>query len=160
LLTPMILMQHCVVRDVGVIRANKSHPAITRIRDIYSSASSLFAEFLPHVCVLENVFLGKNVRSALMLGQARSAFICASAKHGTEIAEIASTAAKRCITGNGHATKEHVRDALKLQLGWHNQNVPLDATDALAIALAHALSLSGKDLHRSHGALPANAHAL
>ncbi len=130
------------ILDVGVLRAKKSLSSWDRIGLMHQSMYELMAQSRPQVCVLENVYFGKNVRSALVLGQVRGAFISAACRCDAAIAEIAPTTVKKTVSGKGHAAKEEVNLALQALLGFDKGALPYDASDALAIALAFALSLA------------------
>ena len=66
---------------------------------------------------IENVFMARNADSALKLGQARGAAICAAHRAGLEIAEYAAREIKQSIVGNGAASKEQVQHMVKRLLG-------------------------------------------
>jgi crossover junction endodeoxyribonuclease RuvC len=126
--------------EAGVLRTPKSLNAWERIGMMHQSMHELLVEFQPRVCVLENVFSGKNVVSAITLGQARGAFIAAACRSNILIEEMASTSVKKIISGNGHAGKEDVLLALHALMGFDKGKLPYDASDALAIALSFGLS--------------------
>ena len=127
------------ILEVGVLKIKKSLTSWDRIGMMHQSMYELIAEFKPKICVLENVYFGKNVRSALTLGQVRGAFISAACRCEANIAEIASTSVKKIISGNGHSGKEEIYLALQALLGFDKGKLPYDASDALAIALSFSL---------------------
>lgn len=124
----------------GVLRTQRSLATWERIGMMHHSMHELMVEFQPNVCILENVFFGKNVNSAITLGQVRGAFISAASRSNISVAEIASTTVKKVISGNGHAGKEEVLAALHALMGFDKGKLPYDASDALAIALSFGLS--------------------
>lgn len=124
----------------GVLRTQRSLSAWERIGIMHQSMHELMVEFQPKVCILENVFFGKNVNSAITLGQVRGAFISAASRSNISVEEIASTKVKKIISGNGHAGKEEVLRALHALMGFDKGKLPFDASDALAIALSFALT--------------------
>lgn len=130
--------------EAGVLRLPKSLSSLERIGMMHQSMHDLMVELQPEVCVLENVFFGKNVLSALTLGQARGAFISAACRSKVTVEEIASTTVKKVISGNGHAGKEEVLFALHTLMGFDKGKLPYDASDALAIALSFALNKAWK----------------
>jgi crossover junction endodeoxyribonuclease RuvC len=91
----------------------------------------------PTVMAIEGLFYAQNIRTALMMGQARGAALVAAAEAGLEIFEYAPRRVKQSTVGVGHAAKNQVgfmvRALLKL-----TETPPPDAADALAIALTHA----------------------
>jgi crossover junction endodeoxyribonuclease RuvC len=86
---------------------------------------------------VEQVFMARNADSALKLGQARSAAICATFDGGAEVFEYAARAIKQAIVGVGHADKAQVCHMVMVLLN-HRDPLQVDASDALAVALCHA----------------------
>ncbi len=125
--------------EVGVLRSRTQDDAWLRIGMMHESMFELIREFRPKICVMESIFLGKNVRSALTLGQIRGAFISAATRCNATISELSPTTVKKVISGNGHAAKEDVHKALQALIGFNKGQLPYDASDALAIALCFSL---------------------
>lgn len=107
-----------------------------RLRQIFESIGSIVDEFRPDIVAVESVFMHKNAGSALKLGHARSAAICATFAHGAEVYEYAPREIKQAIVGTGAATKEQVQHMIVSILGLEGVPAP-DAADALAAALCH-----------------------
>lgn len=107
-----------------------------RLRQIFESVSSIVDEFRPDIVSIESVFMHKNAGSALKLGQARSAAICATFRHGAEVYEYAPREIKQAIVGSGAASKEQVQHMVVSLLSLNGVPAP-DAADALAAALCH-----------------------
>ncbi|MBL4711363.1 MAG: crossover junction endodeoxyribonuclease RuvC, partial [Gammaproteobacteria bacterium] len=93
----------------------------------------------------EQVFVNKNVDSALKLGQARGAAICAGTNAKLEIGEYTPRAIKKAVVGNGAAGKEQIQQMVKLllKLDFVPQS---DEADGLAIAICHANHMNLKTL--------------
>ena len=108
-----------------------------RLRLIYESVTEVVAEFRPNVVAVESVFMYKNASSALKLGHARSAAICATFTGQVDVVEYAPREIKQAIVGTGAATKEQVQHMI-VRLLHLEQNPSADAADALAAALCHA----------------------
>jgi len=107
-----------------------------RLRQIFESVGAIVAEYRPDIVAVESVFMHKNAGSALKLGHARSAAICATFAHGVEIFEYAPREIKQAVVGNGAATKEQVQHMIVSILSL--DGVPAeDAADALAAAVCH-----------------------
>lgn len=86
---------------------------------------------------IEKVFMHNNPDSALKLGQARGAAICAVANQDIAVAEYTPREIKQAIVGKGSATKVQIQHMVKVLLNL--SEIPQeDAADALAIALTHA----------------------
>jgi crossover junction endodeoxyribonuclease RuvC len=108
-----------------------------RLKMIFRSVSEIVAEYRPDVVAVESVFMHKNAGSALKLGHARSAAICATFELDLTVFEYAPREIKQAIVGTGAATKEQVQHMIKQMLQLDGDPAP-DAADALAAALCHA----------------------
>jgi crossover junction endodeoxyribonuclease RuvC len=91
----------------------------------------------PDVCVVEGIFFAQNLKTAIIMGEARGAALAAVAENGVEIYEIATRKVKQAIVGYGAAQKIAVAKMVQRMLGLAELPAP-DAADALALALAHA----------------------
>jgi len=91
----------------------------------------------PTVCVVEGLFYAQNLKTALIMGEARGAALAAVAEFGIEIFEIAPRKVKQAIVGYGAAQKSAVAKMVQRMLNLSKLPAP-DAADALALALAHA----------------------
>jgi len=91
----------------------------------------------PGVVVLEEAFAARNVQSALRIGEGRGMLLAAAARFGAEVVQFPPAVAKKSVAGNGRASKEQVASMVARALGLAEVPTPLDATDALALALAH-----------------------
>lgn len=121
----------------GVIRVEKVPEFPERLNQIFASISDIIREYTPHESAIEEVFLGRNVSSALKLGQARGAAIVACMQGGLSVHEYAARKVKQAVVGNGSATKEQVQHMMKVLLKL--PGLPQeDAADGLAIAICHA----------------------
>jgi crossover junction endodeoxyribonuclease RuvC len=110
-----------------------------KLGQIFVSLSEIMARFQPEEIAIEQVFLGKNVDSALKLGQARGAAIVAAAQHNKPLFEYSARTVKQAVVGTGGADKLQVQHMVKTLLKL-SKSPQADAADALAIALCHAQS--------------------
>ena len=107
-----------------------------RLKQIFDSIRDIVGEYRPDIVAVESVFMHKNAGSALKLGHARSAAICATFEYGLEIYEYAPRAIKQAVVGTGAATKEQVQHMI-VQILSLDGTPAEDAADALAAALCH-----------------------
>lgn len=119
----------------GSIRAAGEHPA--RLRAIFVELGRIVRELKPDEIAIEQVFVHRNADSALKLGQARAAAICATFEADVPLFEYAPRHIKKAVVGRGAAEKAQVQHMVKLLLGVREEVAP-DAADALATALCHA----------------------
>jgi len=112
-----------------------------RLRQIYEGVLELVREYRPHEVAIERVFMHRNADSALKLGQARGAAICAvySTNGSGDVFEYAPREVKLAIVGQGGAQKEQVQLMVRNLLRLQGALAP-DAADAVGLALCHAYS--------------------
>ncbi len=108
-----------------------------KLGQIFQQIDSVIREHRPEHMGIENVFMQRNADSALKLGQARGAAICAAYQAGLEIAEYAPREIKQALVGSGAASKEQVQHMVKRLLGLQ-KSLQSDEGDGLAIAICHA----------------------
>ena len=107
-----------------------------RLKRIFQSVVEIVSHYQPDVVAIESVFVHKNAGSALKLGHARSAAICATFESEVEVYEYAPREIKQAVVGNGSATKDQVQHMVVALLGLDGEP-SADAADALATALCH-----------------------
>ena len=107
-----------------------------RLRQIFTAVGDIVAEYRPDVVAIESVFMHKNAGSALKLGQARSAALCATFGTDVDVYEYAPREIKQAIVGTGAASKQQVQHMV-ISLLKLDAAPSLDAADALAAALCH-----------------------
>jgi crossover junction endodeoxyribonuclease RuvC len=107
-----------------------------RLGIIFNGIVEVIREYAPQEVAVENVFMSKNASSALKLGQARGAAICAAVSNDLPVSEYSPRSVKQAIVGRGGADKVQVQHMIKILL--RLQEIPAeDAADALAVALCH-----------------------
>ena len=121
-----------------------------RLVFIFDEMTRLIAEYAPDEGAIETTFFGKDATAAAKLSQARGVLIIAMRKAGLPIAHYTPAVVKRSVTGNGQATKQQVQFMVARRLGLEEVPKPLDASDALAIALCHTQQ-SGRVLCEGRG---------
>ncbi|MBL6750712.1 MAG: crossover junction endodeoxyribonuclease RuvC [Nevskia sp.] len=112
-------------------------PLPERLLRIFAELGGVIRAYAPQESAVESVFVNRNVSSAIVLGQARGAAICALASARLCVVEYAPAQVKSAIVGQGRAGKSQVQHMVKALLGLQ-ESPPADAADALAVALCHA----------------------
>jgi crossover junction endodeoxyribonuclease RuvC len=113
-----------------------------RLRNIADGLRGAITQWRPDQVAIEASFYGKNAQSALKLGQARGVCLLVAADHGLTAAEYSPREVKQSVVGSGAAGKQQVQYMVKALLSLKEKNIPLDTSDAIAVALCH--------LHRVH----------
>jgi len=111
-----------------------------RLKTIFDGVSALIAEHAPDAVVLEESFVGVDARTALSVGQARGVVLVAAAHAGIPCNEYSPAAIKHAVCGYGRAEKAQVQRMVKAILGLRDLPTPNHASDALAVAICHALA--------------------
>lgn len=106
---------------------------------IFTEVSSIILEWKPEIMAIEQVFVGKNVDSAMKLGQARGAAICAGVNAGLSVGEYSPRTIKKAVVGSGAADKGQMQEMMRMILKL-TEKLQSDEADALAVALCHAHS--------------------
>ena len=129
----------------GTLRNPPSRDIPACLHHLHQAVTTFIHETRPSVCAIEGVFYCRNVRTAVVLGQARGAVLAAVAAAGLPVFEYSPRSVKLGITGFGGAAKNQVGMMVKrlLQLTEIPQE---DAADALAIAISHAHSMRMKNV--------------
>ena len=125
--------------ECGVIRTSPQLPLPRRIREVHEGVVELLDRYRPHAAAVEDVFQGKNVRSALTLGHARGVILLAITLGEIVLAEYTPAEIKKAVTGTGKATKEQVAFMVQQQLRLKEPPSPHDAADGVAAALCHCM---------------------
>ncbi len=121
----------------GCIQTASDRPVPERLKTIYEAVAAIIQAHRPMEVAVEQVFMHRNPDSALKLGQARGAALCAVVMAELPVSEYAPRAIKQAVVGGGAADKLQVQHMVRLLL-----NLPdapqADAADALAVAICHA----------------------
>ncbi|HEY0416453.1 MAG TPA: crossover junction endodeoxyribonuclease RuvC [Gaiellaceae bacterium] len=117
----------------------RDRPAV-RLHTIFKGVQELIAEHAPDAVALEESFVGADARIALSVGQARGAVLVAAASAGVDCTEYAPASVKQAVCGYGRADKQQVGRMVTAILGLGEVPRPNHASDALAVAICHALA--------------------
>jgi len=105
-----------------------------RLGIIFAGLQDLIREYQPEQAAIETVFVAHNASSAIKLGQARGAAVCAAIACGVPVSEYSPRSIKQAIVGRGAAEKSQVQHMVGVLLGIQG-TIQNDAADALAVAL-------------------------
>ena len=145
-----------VAVDFGTVRANSRERFAARLLKIAVGIESLIERFRPDVCAVEEAFFSVNAKTALKLGHVRGVVLLAAERAGVEIAEYAPRFIKQTVVGYGAAEKQQVQEMMRVLLKLKSAPTPLDASDALAVAVTH-LHQGGRPRQTKSETAPARA---
>jgi crossover junction endodeoxyribonuclease RuvC len=121
----------------GAIKLSAREALPRRLSRIFTQLGEIIAEHQPDQVAIEDVFYALNVKSALKLGQVRGVAMLAAAAAGLEVAEYSPLTIKSSVVGYGRAEKQQVQHMVTRLLQLAQAPEPMDASDALAIAICH-----------------------
>ena len=119
----------------GSIKTSAKNKFIDRLNQLHQELSVIIKKYKPNKVAVEELFFCKNVKTALLVGQARGVCLMTIAKHKLPIFEYTPLQVKQAITSYGKADKNQVGQMVKILLNLKVLPKPDDATDALAIAI-------------------------
>ena len=122
-----------------VITVSRSAPLEQRLCKIHQRLSEVIQEHSPDTVAVEDIFFAKYANAALKLGHARGVAILAAAQADLGVISYPPAVVKRTVVGRGRASKEQVAQLVGAILRLR-ELPPVDATDALAVAITHALA--------------------
>jgi len=126
--------------DNGVLMLDDDSDLTIRLTDLAHRLNDLVTTYAPDAAAVEDVFVRKGARSALILGQARGAALTTLGLRGLKVTSYATSMVKQRVTGGGRADKEQVAAMVSALLGLPEHPYE-DAADALAVALCAALDV-------------------
>ncbi|MGE4131324.1 MAG: crossover junction endodeoxyribonuclease RuvC [Bdellovibrionales bacterium] len=129
----------------GVVEMSPRLPLASRLFQLQSALAQIFVRHTVTDVVVEKAFFGKNADSAFKLGQARGVCMAAAGGQRVSVHEYAARFVKKAVTGSGSASKEHVQLIVGQLLRLRVENVKFDATDALALAIAHSREIDKQE---------------
>jgi len=127
--------------DYGCIFTEAGLHLPQRLKNIYDGVQQLFDVFHPDAVAMEELFFNKNVKTALLVGQARGAALVSAASRTSELYEYTPLQIKQAVVGYGRAEKHQVQTMVQIILGLDSIPKPDDAADGLAVAITHAHSM-------------------
>lgn len=127
----------------GCVKTDRKQPLSIRLNQIYKGLISIIEEYRPDHVAVEDIFYSDNVKTAIVMGQARGVSLLAPVNLGITPAEYSPREVKQAVVGRGNASKEQVHFMVKSILNIKEDISPDDASDALAIALCHHHRLTG-----------------
>jgi crossover junction endodeoxyribonuclease RuvC len=122
---------------VGVLRTEPSRPTPERLAELQIDLRALLQEHRPAVVAVERVLFQVNARTAIPVAQAAGIAMAEAVAAGCDVVEYSPNQVKQAVAGVGAATKEQVERMVQVLLGISQPLRPVDAADAVAVALCH-----------------------
>jgi crossover junction endodeoxyribonuclease RuvC len=122
--------------EYGGLSTSAKQATSQRLRSLYEGVLGIIERYKPAEVAVE-VFVARNLRTALMVGQARGVALLAAANKGLPVYEYTPLQVKQRVSGYGRGEKRQVQEMIRMQLGLDCIPEPDDAADALAVAICH-----------------------
>lgn len=123
--------------DFGALTTPAGMPHPERLVILYDGLRAVLEQHKPEDAAIEELFFGKNVNTAITVGQARGVALLALAQSHLPIREYKPMEIKQALSGYGGADKKQIQEMVRITLGLASVPRPDDAADALAIAICH-----------------------
>jgi len=138
--------------EAGVVRGKAGGALAVRVQEIHDGVADVIATLKPEVLAIEELYSHyERPTTAILMGHARGVIMLAAAEAGIPVQSYRATQIKKTITGNGHAAKWQIQEAIRRELNLPALPEPPDVADALAIALCHCY------LSRTHVGWPSRS---
>lgn len=122
----------------GCITTPKEATKSERLALLHSQLLDLIKEYKPQELAVEMLFFNKNTMTALTVGEARGVILLAAELNKVPVSEYTPLQVKESLSGYGRASKQEVKEMVKVHLGLEKIKGPDDVADALAIAICHS----------------------
>jgi crossover junction endodeoxyribonuclease RuvC len=130
-----VIGKQTLVRTYGVLRTTPRMQLPQRLSQLFTELQNLVKKEKPDEIAVEEGFLGRNVRTALIMGQTRGVALLVSALADVDVFLYPPREVKLSLTGNGAASKEQVAFMVRTLLKLGDASLPEDSSDALAVAI-------------------------
>ncbi len=121
----------------GVITTSKDDAVPARLAEMQAEIRALITEYQPSVIAIERVLFQVNVSTAMSVGQVSGIVMAEGAARGCEVVEYSPNEVKSAVTGYGSADKQQMERMVQQLIGIDKPLRPVDAADAVAVALCH-----------------------
>ncbi len=133
----------------GCITTEQDMPMHKRLLLLHKSLNEIIKSYKPDIVIIEQIFFGRNTKTAITVGQAKGVIMLSAAKHNLPIFEYTSISVKHLLSGNGRTDKKDMQKVVRRLLSKNIRKLSFnskdkgfdDAADALAIAIYHAFKI-------------------
>ena len=127
--------------SAGVLRTDPQVDLPSRLATLHRDVTELIEEFQPGIVAIERVLFQVNVSTAMSVGHASGVVMAAGAIAGCGVRQYSPNEIKLAVTGYGNADKQQVERMVRAQLDLDKPLRPVDAADAIAVALCHTATV-------------------
>ena len=145
--------------EAGCIKTKPNAPIPDRLYHIHHELDKLITKHQPASAAIEEIFSGKSIKSALLLGQARGVALMTLGKHNLDVSAYHPNKIKKNVGGHGKAGKNEMIRVVSMLLGV-KEPLQADAADATAIAMTHLMLANLPNLSDTSSSRPSLTEAL
>jgi crossover junction endodeoxyribonuclease RuvC len=135
-----VMPTKCTFVDCGFIMTKPKEAMSQRLKTLFLGVEEIVRQFSPDEFAIEDVFMNKDPRATIKLGQARGVAICAAALANLPVSDYSPRLVKKSVVGYGAADKLQMQQMIKILLKLP-EAPQSDSADALAVALHHGHQL-------------------
>ncbi|QQG35023.1 MAG: crossover junction endodeoxyribonuclease RuvC [Deltaproteobacteria bacterium] len=137
------IIDYCRRKSVRVVYAESIYLSVNQTKGLKILEAILRILFFvniynPQQVIIETVFIGDK-KSLLVLEFFRGGVSSYILESGYKSIHFAPTLTKKIVTGNGHSTKEDLRNILSMFLGLKKEYLSEDMSDAIALSFSYIL---------------------
>ena len=136
--------RHLRAEAAGGIRTEATSPLADRLAELQTEVRSLIAEHRPDEMAVERILFQVNARTAMQTSHAAGVVMAEGAATGCPVTLYSPNEVKSAVAGWGGADKAQVERMVQTLLGIDDPLRPVDAADAIAVALCHLAVLPGR----------------
>lgn len=126
------------LEEAGVVRGGSGGPLPPRLKKLHVGLSEVVETYQPVAVAIEQLYSHyQRPRTSILMGHARGVICLVAGQHDIPVFDYAATKVKKLLTGNGHAPKLQMQEAIQRELSLPQLPEPADVADALAVALCH-----------------------
>lgn len=137
--------RNIVLLETGSIDPKQKDLIQNRLHRVYSNLGDIVREFKPDVLVLEKAYTHHQYKTTgIILGHVRGVICLLAAQHQIDLIELSVKRVRKAVVGNGNASKSRTRATIASILNINENQLTLDASDALAMALGYFHLMPGE----------------
>ena len=138
--------EHLVALEYGTVKTNKSDDISIRLLIIFDKIEEIIKKYNPQVMAIEEVFFAQNVKTAVVVSQAKGVAILAAGRSNVKVFQYTPLHVKMALSGYGRAEKDQIQSMVMRLLHLDTIPKPSHSADALAVAITHIHRLSSPQI--------------
>ena len=130
----------------STLKCPKTYDLAKRLSKLMDSLAMIVNTWKPDSIAIEHPFVGKNIKSALAIGQSQALAMIVAAQNDIELSQYSPSEIKKSVTDYGGSSKDQVRSMVNAILDLDDECMSTDSSDSLAVALCHYNAVRYKNI--------------